>query len=903
MGREVAGIFSRKNIAYIAEDVYIYSKRQYMDNAFEQTEYKPFKFRELKVYSSTEWLADNRKKYRQVFDRYETSYVYAELSFFNKMYDQESWEVDVELACYSLRKQKKELCQLKFKRKVSKYDHTVFIREGWGNKKEGTFWKKGTYYWEARINGEKVATKFFYIEEAPMINYEAEQPYVDLYSLRLYEGQYDDVGEDDRTYFRVFSTAETRYIYAEIVLKNLVPEQPWQCELFTKFYNEARELKGQVTRLQTVKKDEEFIKITAGWGANVKGTWRPGDYLVDIVFMDTLLATIPFEVDDDFEEGIASVHLPNKLGSVMLAPNEEQHQTFEEVLVKLDSLVGLQQIKKQVREHAQYIQFLQLRKEKGFLEKDEINVHSVFIGNPGTGKTTVASMMGKLYHKMGLLTKGHVHEVDRVDLVGEYIGQTAPKVKEAIEKARGGVLFIDEAYSLARTNDDSKDFGREVIEILVKEMSNGPGDIALIVAGYPKEMQHFLDSNPGLKSRFKLHFHFDDYMPQELIEIAQYACKEKEIELEVEAWDKVEEIITEAFRNRDRTFGNARFVFDLLDKAKINLGLRVMELNDPETLSQGDMSRVIEADIDRIEWKPSRKMPRIPIDERLLTEALHELDSLIGMNNIKDEINELVRLVRYHISRGQYVLNNFYLHTVFVGNPGTGKTTVARILTKIYKALGILERGHMVETDRQGLVAGFVGQTAIKTAEKIEEAFGGVLFIDEAYALTSEYGASADYGAEAIQTILKRMEDRRGEFFVFAAGYPENMERFLKANPGLRSRFDKILRFDDYEPSDLLLIAEQMLKDYHLSLEEEARGFLFDLFEGVYKKRDKFFGNARAVRQMVLDMMKNQQLRLAAGPQPVDDEQARLILIEDIRDVKRPEREELFKRQSIGFNP
>jgi SpoVK/Ycf46/Vps4 family AAA+-type ATPase len=143
-------------------------------------------------------------------------------------------------------------------------------------------------------------------------------------------------------------------------------------------------------------------------------------------------------------------------------------------------------VKVKVREHAQYIQFLQLRKEKGFAEKDGINVHSVFIGNPGTGKTTVAKMMGRLYKKMGLLTKGHVHEVDRSDLVGEYIGQTAPKVKDAIEMARGGVLFIDEAYALARSAEDSKDFGREAVEILVKNCPTAPATSPLSWRATPR---------------------------------------------------------------------------------------------------------------------------------------------------------------------------------------------------------------------------------------------------------------------------------------------------------------------------------------------------------------------------------------------------------------------------------
>ncbi len=882
-----------------------YGTHQSQDQSHQNPEFKKWKFRELKIYASTEWLADNKKKYRQVFDRHETTYIYAELSFHNKFFDVEDWEIGVELRCYAVKKQKKEVCVLPFRRKVSKYDAVGYIREGWGNKQEGVFWKRGAYYWEAWIEGEKVATKYFHIEDANRPIAKQDNPYCQLVSLRMYEGPYDDTPEFERTYLRGFHSEETRYIYAEVILKNLLPIRQWQCELFIKFYNDAREMKGQVVRLHRVEKSDEGVKITAGWGSNVKGSWRNDRYTAEIIFMDQLLAIMPFEVGADWEEGVNGVWLPDKGQQMFLQPEAEDTETFEEVLTKLDNLIGLQDIKQKVREHAQYIQFQQLRKERGYAEKEGINVHSIFIGNPGTGKTTVAKMMGRLYRKMGLLTKGHVHEVDRSDLVGEYIGQTAPKVKEAIELARGGVLFIDEAYALARSAEDTKDFGKEVIEILVKELSNGPGDLAVIVAGYPREMKTFLDSNPGLRSRFKLTFDFNDYLPQELSQIATYAAQEKEIIPALEAKSMIDELITEAFRSRDRSFGNARFVHDLLDKAKIQLGLRLMAHPDVRNMAKEALSVLLRDDVEKVKVSRKRPLPNIPVDENLLAAALHELDSLIGMQNIKKDLRELVNLVRYYRDTNRDVLGRFFLHTVFVGNPGTGKTTVARILTKVYKALGVLERGHMVETDRQGLVAGYVGQTAIKTTERIEEAMGGVLFIDEAYALTN-IGRSAmgDFGDEAIQTLLKRMEDQRGQFFVFVAGYPENMDAFLKANPGLASRFDRILRFEDYLPEELFEIAMFMFQQENYNVTEEAREYLGKYLAFLHQFRDKYFGNARTVRQVVLETIKNQNLRIAAiGTTTDQDADQYLIVLNDVATFTfEKDKLNVFQRRGIGFS-
>jgi SpoVK/Ycf46/Vps4 family AAA+-type ATPase len=871
----------------------------------DQSTEKNYKFRELKVYASTEWLADNKKKYRQVFDRTKASYIYAELSFYNKKYDQEDWEVEVELRCYSLRRGRKELCILPFKRKVSRHDNVIYIREGWGNKNTGTFWKKGTYYWEAWIEGKKEGSKYFYIEEPANENRTDPNPYCQIQSIRLYEGPYDDVIEDERIYYKNFSAEETRYIYAEITFRDIYEGRNWQCELFTKFFNDSRELKGQVVRLMRVEKNSEtnIFRISAGWGSNVKGSWREDRYTCEIVFMDKLLAVIPFNLQEDFEEGLAPVYFPDKRLPLLFENNEDAHATFEELMVKMDNLIGLNEIKQKVRDHAKYLQFLQLRKDKGFEEDEELNIHSVFIGNPGTGKTTVAQMMGKLYRKMGLLSQGHVHEVDRSDLVGEYIGQTAPKVKEAIETARGGVLFIDEAYSLARSKTDNKDFGREVIEILVKELSNGVGDLAVIVAGYPEEMKNFLDSNPGLKSRFKFFFEFPDYLPQELSQISGYACAEKEVILTDEAQTKVDEIIIDAYRNRDKSFGNARFVHDIIEKSKINLGLRVMAHQKPEELPK-EIFEVIEIeDVEKPDLMPVKELPNIPVDEELLESALNDLNKLIGLEKVKEQIKELVHLVRYYREMGKDVLNSFYLHTVFVGNPGTGKTTVARILAKIYKSLGVLERGHMVETDRQGMVAGYVGQTATKTDKKINEAMGGVLFIDEAYALTRSTGNHrGDFGDEAIQTLLKRMEDKRGQFFVFVAGYPDNMETFLKANPGLSSRFDKILKFEDYSANDLLKIALLMFDEQGFVASPKAEQYLSDYLHYMYEYRDKYFGNARFVRQIVLEIIKNQNLRLAALTiEERENISSNVINIEDVSTFQKDANSQVFAKKGIGF--
>jgi SpoVK/Ycf46/Vps4 family AAA+-type ATPase len=602
--------------------------------------------------------------------------------------------------------------------------------------------------------------------------------------------------------------------------------------------------------------------------------------------MDTLVAVIPFEVGYEFMSGESRLLKGQEqfaLPSIDSSdPSEVDDLSLDEVLAELEGLVGLTEIKTRMREYAQYLQFINIRKAKGLEEGSTINLHAVFMGNPGTGKTTVARQLGRIYRKLGLLSRGHVHEVDRADLVGEYIGHTAPRVREAIQQARGGILFIDEAYALMRDKEDSKDFGREVIELLVKEMSNGPGDFAVVAAGYPKEMTNFLESNPGLKSRFPTAFVFDDYVPNELSEIGEYAAAKRQVKLEEEAQVRLHEHLVEAYRKRDRSFGNARYVFSLIDEAKLNLGLRIMKEKEPENLDVEDLSRIREADVLEIFNRQNRPRLVLPVDEDLLQNSLDQLNELVGLHNIKNEVHELVKLVRYYRETQRDVLNRFSLHTVFVGNPGTGKTTVAHLLGQIYKALGILERGEVVLADRSSLVGQFIGQTAPKTEAMMDKARGSVLFIDEAYTLVK--GGPNDFGREAIDTLLTRMESMRGELVVIVAGYPENMRQFLESNPGLKSRFDRQLSFQDYLPEELMAVCRNMLAQENLVPEPDAEKQLDTYFKYLYNNRNKYFGNARAVRRVVEQATKQQHLRLAALPLDARDEVAlHSLTLEDVK--------------------
>ena len=313
----------------------------------------------------------------------------------------------------------------------------------------------------------------------------------------------------------------------------------------------------------------------------------------------------------------------------------------------------------------------------------------------------------------------------------------------------------------------------------------------------------------------------------------------------------------EAIANARSALEEAKSMVNLIDKEKENL-----QNKNAEALKTATASAAPE--------KP----------EEPETDPMEDLDALIGLTAIKDDVKELIAFVKIQKMRKEQGLKAVpvSLHLVFTGNPGTGKTTVARILARLYKQIGVLSKGQLVEVDRSGLVAGYVGQTAIKTQEKISQAMGGVLFIDEAYALSQKDDA---FGQEAIDTILKAMEDNRDDFVVIVAGYTEPMEVFINSNPGLKSRFNKYIEFEDYSIDDLEKIFMMNCKKYDYVLEEDVEKHVRELIVQRKMEHSENYANAREVRNLFEDIITNQAKRVADLENP-DSETMTKICLQDL---------------------
>jgi len=525
-----------------------------------------------------------------------------------------------------------------------------------------------------------------------------------------------------------------------------------------------------------------------------------------------------------------------------------RHLAEHSALERLDAMIGLAEIKSHVRRTLKSWEHLRPSPRRGHSGVELLRLlqpqtqagsgdflHLVLSGNPGTGKTTVAQLLGEIYQEAGLLETGHTVKVGRDGLVGGYVGQTAMKTRERIEQALGGVLFIDEAYSLAQGGET--DFGVEAITTLIDAMDTYKDRLCVIFAGYPRDMEKLIASNDGFSRRIK-HIVLEDYAPTQLADIFARRCHAAAPPLtcDTDLSDLLPRFFQELFDQRERGFGNAGTVETLFQDMRNAL---IEELATPAAahiLSRRHIPECYQGYLAQIAASAQGG-------------PLAELEALIGLSEVKHRLRELVETIGLEQTRERQGLRREPIqsgHYLFVGNPGTGKTTVARLMARQFKRMGLLKTARLTETTASQLAGqSYLGQTEQAVRTQVEQALGGVLFIDEAHQLAQPHG----FGPNALNTLTALLTNHAGNLTVILAGYADRMPAIFDVDPGLKRRF-RIIAFADFTAQELVAAFDRFVQQAGYTRSPDAEPSLLRLFSWMVENKTPAFGNAGAAQQV-----------------------------------------------------
>ena len=528
-----------------------------------------------------------------------------------------------------------------------------------------------------------------------------------------------------------------------------------------------------------------------------------------------------------------------------------RHRDPGRAIEKLESLVGLENIKQSVMAHASLVNLNNRRMELGLFNHMP-PMHMVFTGNPGTGKTTVAELIGEIYYGMGVLSSGHLVEVDRSKLVGQYIGDTEKNTLNAIKSAAGGVLFIDEAYNLFTNDPDRRDFGMRVIETLLTYLSLEKTNMIVILAGYTIEMEHLLQSNPGLKSRFSYIFHFNDYTPEQLMKIGGFVIKKENYEITAEAEKKLTQYVINAYSNKDEHFGNGRFITRLLTTKIIpNVSNRLYKMC-PADISREDLVTITEADIPELDESRSLQI----WDSAIIDDALDQLNELAGLKHVKKALNEYVVMLRAnHIHKIATARNQMTWH--FLGNTGTGKSTVAEILCRIMQGAGLLPTNHfsilnIEEFANAGNPMAIVEKALLKASD-------GMLFLDLDSPNYKNY--NVDFLQFWIENKRKELNMNLAVVIARTNDNSDAVARNLIQHGVVPS--NHIMVFEDFTMAELMDVFVYLLRrQFGLDIADDARAAIEGCIEQLYRNRQLFAVNARTMQLLASTVAQIAQLRI-----------------------------------------
>lgn len=537
------------------------------------------------------------------------------------------------------------------------------------------------------------------------------------------------------------------------------------------------------------------------------------------------------EYDEDLEKMLALDSVPeDKTGNETESESEPEDLSAREVLGRLNEMPGWNNLKRRMEGIISLHGVAEIRDALG-LKKNLPTMHTILIGNPGTGKSCCVKYLAEIYHALGMLPENSI----RLTNLAKMSNST---ITSEIHYAIGGVLVFENAHELYHSENKPIDNEQQIVRSLIDEL-NDPAKQSnwmLVLTGEPQGMESLLAAYPELREHFQEPVYMEDFKPEELYRIVDRCCDERDVHLAPQAKKKLEMFLLHKYNQRGPNFENARFVQRLFDEKIIPaMYKRIADSEDPEVAD--DLGLVVAESIPSINGSSG--------------DGMAELDDLIGLARIKTRVKDYLNAVRLASRRMELGLPTSMprLHMAFLGNPGTGKTTVAEIIGKVFAEWGILSVGRVIRTEKSQMVGQYIGETEYKMNNLLARARGNILFIDEAYQLAE--GGKSDFGRIVMNSLLTELGKNNLDMVVILAGYTAPMKKLLESNEGIESRFPNVFNFEDYTTDELLEIGKLMIHRQGFNLTEGAELNMQAIIRAESEKPSPRFGNGRFVSNLL----------------------------------------------------
>lgn len=535
---------------------------------------------------------------------------------------------------------------------------------------------------------------------------------------------------------------------------------------------------------------------------------------------------------------------------IILTPEPDPETSFE----KLEMMVGLGDVKRDLLHHLNYVYFILERQKNGFADKMP-PLNMIFCGNPGTGKLTVAKMIGEIYHATGVLSKPEVTVQNARNLTPDSGLTPQQGAAFLVESALGGILYLEEADFLLTT-----EFGIALSEGIFSALSTEEcEDLVVILAGYTDRMEQMLKLNPALQNYFPYTFQFKDYTPEELLRIAENKLAERKYILHPKAKIAFSELIRKAYEKRDKRFGNALLIEKMVETAVRNLSERTMQIRGKRDLTRKEMSTLREADIPADIFD----IPRLEgkaFDEEEITEALKELTHMVGQEKLKSQIYDFVELARHYNREGVKLATKISLQWCFTGNSAMGKSTVARVIGRLYKAMGIIDKGQVVEFNAEKLIGMMEEEAQRSIGEALIRSNGGIFLFEEDSPKLSEAPAGFRERVKAI--LMSQIAERPGAYIVIYAE-PRHAVPALNGDAEHLSELVNVLEFEDYTREELMIILKRRLAKENMKLTATARQYMVAFIGALVATEERSHASSRLMRIVGDLMVRNCLQRIA----------------------------------------